>query len=63
LAKQYRHLSKDATAQVQTEIQEHYESAREAAISDSSTLKKPLDLLLAALGDERAANRRIAGCY
>lgn len=32
-----RHLSKDSLAQVRTEIQEHYESAREAAIGSGAT--------------------------
>ena len=40
-----RSLSKDSTAQVRTEIQEHYQSAREAN-----------RMALIALGDARIAN-------
>ena len=32
-----RHLSSDATAQVRTEIQEHYEAARESAMNGGAT--------------------------
>jgi len=44
-----RHLSKDSAAQVQTEIQEHYESAREAAISDGSALEEAARFALAGM--------------
>jgi general stress protein YciG len=34
-----RHLSKESVAQVRTEIREHYESAREAAMSGGATYR------------------------
>jgi GTP cyclohydrolase III len=54
-----RYLSKDSVAQVRTEIQEHYESAREAAmIRPGGVTPEEADrLALAALGDAKAANR------
>ncbi len=51
-----RHLSKSAAAQVRTEIQEHYESARENAIGDGAASEQADRLALAALGDAHAAN-------
>jgi hypothetical protein len=53
-----RHLSKDSLAQVRTEIQEHYESAREAAIGSGATADEADRLALADLGDAKAANRQ-----
>ncbi len=53
-----RHLSKDSSAQVRTEIQEHYESAREAAISSGSAAGEADRLAIAALGDAKTANRQ-----
>lgn len=53
-----RHLSKDSLAQVRTEIQEHYESAREAAIESGATADEADRLALADLGDAKAANRQ-----
>jgi hypothetical protein len=51
-----RHLSKDSVAQVRIEIQEHYESAREAAIGGGATADEADRLALADLGDAKAAN-------
>ena len=53
-----RHLSKDSAAQVRTEIQEHYESGRDAAISGGATTEAADRLALAALGDAKTANRQ-----
>ena len=53
-----RSLSKDSAAQVTTEVQEHYESAREAAISGGATAESAERLALAALGDSNAVNRQ-----
>ncbi len=51
-----RHLSNDSVSQVRTEIQEHYESAREAAVSGGATADEADRLALTALGDAKAAN-------
>ena len=51
-----RHLSKDSAAQVRAEIQEHYQSAREAAISSGATHEESSISALATLGDARTAN-------
>ncbi len=51
-----RRLSKDSIAQVRTEIQEHYESAREAALSNGATTNQADRLAVTALGDARVAN-------
>jgi hypothetical protein len=51
-----RHLSTDSAAQVRTEIQEHYDSAREAAISGGATGDEADRLALAALGKAKTAN-------
>jgi len=53
-----RHLSRDSSGQVRIEIQEHYESAREAAMSGGSTADEADRLALAALGNAKAANRQ-----
>ena len=53
-----RHLSKGSLAQVRTEIQEHYESAREAAIGSGATADEADRVALADLGDAKAANRQ-----
>jgi hypothetical protein len=53
-----RHLSRDSAAQVRTEIQEHYESAREAAMSGGSTADEASRLAVTALGNAKAANRQ-----
>jgi hypothetical protein len=52
-----RHLSRDSAAKVRTEIWEHYESAREAAMSGGATADEADRLAVAALGDAKAANR------
>lgn len=51
-----RHLSRDAAAQVRGEIGEHYESAREAAISGGATADDADRSAVAALGDAGTAN-------
>jgi hypothetical protein len=51
-----RRLSRDSAAQVRSEIQEHYESAREAAISRGATADDADQQAIAALGDARTAN-------
>jgi hypothetical protein len=53
-----RRLSKDSAAQVRSEIQEHYESAREAALSAGATPEEAERSAVAALGDARTANRQ-----
>jgi hypothetical protein len=53
-----RGLSKDSTARVRSEIQEHYESARESALSGGSTVDEADRMALAALGDATVANRQ-----
>jgi hypothetical protein len=53
-----RHLSKDSAAQVRSEIQEHYESARDAAASSGATGDEAARSALATLGDAKAANRQ-----
>lgn len=51
-----RHLAEDSIAQVRTEIQEHYESAREAALSNGATADEADRLAVADLGDAKTAN-------
>jgi hypothetical protein len=55
-----RHLSQDSAAQVRAEIHEHYESAREAAMSAGATTQVTEDQAdrqaVAALGDAKTAN-------
>lgn len=51
-----RGLAQDAAAQVRTEIREHYDSARDAAIADRVTSDEADVLALSALGDARTAN-------
>jgi hypothetical protein len=53
-----RCLSKDSAAQVRSEIREHYESGREAAMSAGAASEDADRTALAALGDARAANRQ-----
>jgi hypothetical protein len=53
-----RHLSRDSAGQVRTEIQEHYESALEAAMSGGSTSDEANRLAVTALGNAKAANRQ-----
>jgi hypothetical protein len=53
-----RHLSRDSIAQVRREIQDHYESAREARMSSGSTAAEADRLAVTALGDAKAANRQ-----
>jgi hypothetical protein len=53
-----RHLSKDSAAQVRTEIEQHYESAREAALSSGGPADEAARQALAALGDAKTANRQ-----
>jgi hypothetical protein len=51
-----RQLSRDSAAQVRTEIQEHYESAREAAMSGGSTTAQADRSAVTALGNAKTAN-------
>ncbi len=51
-----RQLAKSAAAQVRTEIQEHYESARDAAVADGATTEEADRLAVNALGDAKTAN-------
>jgi hypothetical protein len=53
-----RRLAKDSAEQVRTEIREHYESAREAAVCGGATAGEADHSALAALGDAKAANRQ-----
>jgi hypothetical protein len=50
------HLAKDSVTRVRTEIQEHFESTRDAAIGDGATPDQADSLALNALGDAKAAN-------
>jgi hypothetical protein len=56
LAEATRHLAHDSAMQVRAEIQEHHESAREAAMSAGATADEADRQVVAALGDARAAN-------
>jgi len=51
-----RKLSKESTAQVWTEIQEHYQSAREAAIDSGSSADEADRITITALGSAKTAN-------
>jgi hypothetical protein len=53
-----RRLAKDSAAQVRREIQEHYESARDAAIIGGATTDEAERLAVNALGDAKTANRQ-----
>jgi hypothetical protein len=53
-----RHLSSDSTAQVRIEIREHYESARESAMTTGATDCEADRLAVAALGNAKTANRQ-----
>lgn len=53
-----RHLAKDSAAQVRTEIQEHYESARHFAMIDGASSDEADRLALNALGNAKIANRQ-----
>jgi hypothetical protein len=55
-----RCLSKDSIAQVRSEIQQHYESAREAALHSGATIDgdEADRLAVADLGDAQIANRQ-----
>ena len=51
-----RHLSAASATQVRSEIEQHYESAREVAVSDGATAGEAERLALAAFGDAKIAN-------
>jgi hypothetical protein len=51
-----RQLSSKSAAQVRSEIQAHYESARDSAMNDGATADEADRLALTALGDAKAAN-------
>ena len=53
-----RHLSRDAAAQVRSEIQEHFEAGRESMLERDATRDEADHQALAALGDAKAANRQ-----
>ncbi|MBZ5601535.1 MAG: hypothetical protein LAO79_04440 [Acidobacteriia bacterium] len=53
-----RCLARDAALQVRTEIGEHYESAREAAIDGGAAADQADQIALTALGDAKSANRQ-----
>jgi hypothetical protein len=51
-------LSSASAARVRTEIQEHYESARESAISSGTSAVEADRLAIGSLGDAKTANRQ-----
>jgi hypothetical protein len=51
-----RRLANDSAVQVRTEIQEHYESARDAAMADGASADEADRLAVTALGDAKIAN-------
>jgi hypothetical protein len=51
-----RYLAKDSAAQVRSEIQEHYEQARDAALTNGATIDEAERVALRALGDAKTAN-------
>jgi hypothetical protein len=53
-----RGLSKDSAAQVRSEIQEHYESAREASLSNGASVDEADRFAVTSLGDAEDANRQ-----
>jgi hypothetical protein len=56
LSQATRHLAAASVARVRSEIQEHYESAREAAMADGACADEADGLALKALGDSETAN-------
>jgi hypothetical protein len=56
LAQATRQLSADSATQVRTEIEQHYESAREDALASGVAGDEADRVAIAALGDPRAAN-------
>jgi hypothetical protein len=58
LSQATRHLSHNSAAQVRTEIQEHYDSAFDAARAGGATADDADRIALTALGDAREANRQ-----
>jgi hypothetical protein len=53
-----RGLAKESVAQVRSEIREHYESARDAAMQSGAAADEAEGSALAALGDANAVNRQ-----
>src|SRR5882724_2642916 len=53
-----RQLSRDSVARVRTEIQEHYESARDAAQSGGVAAEEADRSAVVALGDAKTANHQ-----
>ncbi len=51
-----RHLSRDAAAKVRTEITEHFEASRDAALAAGASPEDAARQALAQLGDPRTAN-------
>jgi hypothetical protein len=52
------HLAKASAVQVRTEILEHYESARDAALAGGATADEAATVALTSLGDAKTANRQ-----
>ena len=51
-----RGLARESASQVQSEIQQHYQSAREAAIAGGATTAEAENAALSALGDAKTVN-------
>ena len=58
LSQATRTLARDSASLVRAEIQEHYESARDAAVANGATAEEASGLALRALGDAKTANRQ-----
>jgi len=56
ITKAARHLSKDSAITIRLEIQEHYEAAREAALTDGAQPHEAELFAVRSLGDPRIAN-------
>jgi hypothetical protein len=61
LQKASRHLSKESAVRVRTEIQAHYEAAREAAIAAGASPNQADLGALAALGDAKTSTASTVG--
>jgi hypothetical protein len=58
LARATRRLSREAAAQVWSEIREHYDAAKENAMEHGSSIEEAEQLALETLGDAKTANRQ-----
>lgn len=54
-----RGLAKDSAMRVRSEIQQHYESAREAALDSGARFEEACGSAIAALADPKTAKQRI----